>query len=266
MIKPIIRVGIDGSKPHSLTAAKAINAPVLVSANSFWNHASRTWRAAWRKFSGFDVALDSGGFVAMHLYGGYRWTVQEYVSLAKLMEPTWWAQMDFCCEPEIAGNRAAVSARIDKTAASLRECQFTATELQVKPPLVVLQGWKPDDYVHGPAFDDPNFIWPDLVGVGSVCRRAIHGADGLLAVIGKLDACLPCHVRLHLFGVKGPALTLLRDHPRFASMDSMAWNMASRWECYKSGASTNNELRDRHLIEWHGRQQSRIENPQLSLL
>lgn len=265
MTAPLIRIGIDGTKTGTLAAARAAGAPVLVSANSLWNNARRTWRPAYRKFATFDTALDSGGFVAMQRYGGYRWSVEEYVALAKLMRPTWWAQMDFCCEPEIAADASAVAKRIDATATSLQACQRTAREHSAPPPLIVLQGWKPDDYVRGPAFDDPAFTWPPLVGVGSVCRRHLHGSDGLLAVIGKLDAHLPAHVKLHLFGVKGAALSLLADHPRFASMDSMAWNMAARWDARHTGAPCDLPLQQRHLTDWHTRQQQRLTHPQQTL-
>jgi hypothetical protein len=259
----LIRVGIEGARPLILDAIRRRNAAVLISANSLWNNKQRSWRSSWLAYKGLDVALDSGGFVAMRRYGGFRWTPYEYASLASTMQPTWWAQMDYCCEPEIASSRSVVLQRIDHTAASLRQCQTAATMAGAKPPLIVLQGWEPQDYVSGPAFDDPAFPWPQLVGVGSVCRRSVQG---LRAVITALDRGLPEHVRLHFFGVKGAALKLLRSHPRFASMDSMAWSMAARWDALKNQHSCDASHRAKHLSGWLDRQTLLLHDPQPTLL
>jgi hypothetical protein len=100
----------------------------LVSANSLWNDRKRRFGSG-RAYRGFDIALDSGGFVAMKRYGRYRWQVPDYVRLARDMRPTWWAQMDFCCEPEIAGDSATVWARIGKTVQHLHECDTPEPEI-----------------------------------------------------------------------------------------------------------------------------------------
>ena len=48
-----------------------------------------------------------------------------------------------------------------------------------------------------------------MVGVGSVCRRHLHGPDGLIAIMGALDRVLPSGTVVHLFGAKGNALPAL---------------------------------------------------------
>lgn len=123
----------------------------------------------------------------------------------------------------------------------------------------VLQGWKPADYCAGPAFDAP-FVWPDLVGVGSVCRRPVHGATGLLSVVRALDDALPANVRLHLFGVKSSALgILIADFPdRIASVDSMAWNIGAWWAAKKAGQPWTSEVRAAHMGKWYSRQQATV--------
>src|SRR4051794_25549842 len=77
-------------------------------------------------FSGVPVALDSAGFVALHRYGDYPWTVAEYVELAAAYPWDWWAQMDLCCEPEIARDRDEVGRRIAATVRLLGECREEA--------------------------------------------------------------------------------------------------------------------------------------------
>lgn len=189
----------------------------------------------------------------MRHYGGYRFSVCQYAALAKEMAPTWWAQMDFCCEPEIADTRYEVFRRIDRTIEHLHQCRSEASSIGIAAPLIVLQGWKPEDYVSGPVWDG-GFDWPALVGVGSVCRRHLHGENGLLRVIGRLDQKLPPHVKLHFFGVKGSALRYLEHHPRFASMDSMAWNIEARHIAHRKGVSASNEYRAENIEPWLKRQ------------
>lgn len=227
-----------------------MHAPVMVSANSIWNPAAGRFSNAWRKLAGLDVHLDSGGFVAMKRYGGFRFSPEEYVNLAAEMKPAWWAQMDLCCEPEVASDRAEVFRRIDQSAANLRECRAIAEEAGAAPPLIVLQGWMPDDYVSGPAFDDPDFVWPDVVGIGSVCRRSLHGEDGILAVMEKLDERLPEHVKFHLFGVKSQAAEALRAHPRIESVDSMAWSVRARVIAREAEVPCDNEHRAEVMAAW----------------
>lgn len=91
--------GIPTTQQSFLNVARSSDsAPLLVSANAFWKDG---------KFSGYKalwdievpLALDSGGFVAMRRYGGYRWSMLEYINLAVLLRPVWWAAQDYCYLP-----------------------------------------------------------------------------------------------------------------------------------------------------------------------
>lgn len=222
----LVRVGIHPS-PRFGAALNEIGAAALISANALRRNGKfRTIKPG--AFGGHqNIALDSAGFVAMVRYGGYPWTVTEYVRLAASFPWAWWASMDFCCEPEIAADRAAVSARIERTVGHLLVCRRVAGELGAAPPMPVLQGWHPDDYLR---CADLFGNLPPLMGLGSVCRRNLTGPDGLYAILAQLDRHLPKHVRLHLFGVKGAAIQGLLGHPRIESVDSMAWDYAFRRE------------------------------------
>src|SRR3546814_18341711 len=68
-----------------------------------------------------------------------------------------------------------------------------------------------------------------LVGVGSMCRRPVHGADGLIAVVERLDQVLPRQTSLHLFAVRGaaiPYLTALAH--RIASFAHQPYGVSAR--------------------------------------
>lgn len=250
-----IIAGIEGNRKAVIQRARDLNMSVMLSANSIFNGVK--FSEAWRDLDGLKVHLDSGGFVAMKKYGGFRFSPEQYVTLAKDMLPYWWAQMDYCCEPEIALNRKEVFRRIEETAKNLHVCKALADEYGATQPIMVLQGWKPNDYVSGPAFEDRNFPWPSLVGVGSVCRRHLNGEDGLFAVINTIDRVLPKHVKLHLFGVKSQAISELNWNRRIASADSMAWALRSRIQAREDKVSCTNEYRANTFENWFIKQERR---------
>jgi hypothetical protein len=94
----LVYCGIPTTQQSFLGVARSLESPLLVSANSFWKN---------DRFCGYEVlwdievplALDSGGFVAMRKYGGYRWSVQEYIDLAVMLRPVWWAAQDYSYLP-----------------------------------------------------------------------------------------------------------------------------------------------------------------------
>lgn len=219
--------------------------------------------SVWRQ----APALDSAGFTAMRL-GGYRWTAASYIDMvttnggdsAKPIPWAWYSAMDYCCETEIARDRGEVERRmrltVDTYADLLALCEGWRLEgaTDLPDPIPVLQGRLPLDYLwsarelaaaidahHACRCPDGGACdaqWhraaaglPDLVGVGSVCRRHLRGPDGLLALLDVLDRHLPRRVKLHLFGVKGDALGHLAPYrDRVASVDSMAWDSRARSE------------------------------------
>ena len=199
----------------------------------------------------------------------------------------WWAAPDFCCEAEIARDRGEVQSRIAATVDAYAETLGELNgwrdqgETGVPDPLPILQGRTPDDYLssaealaevidqtHGctcpsGATEDCEAGWhrdheglPELVGVGSVCRRSLHGSEGLIPVLDALHEGLPAHTRLHLFGVKTAALRHFgRYGDRIASVDSVAWDRAARWDALKAGVSNDLQHRAGALRRWFHSQQ-----------
>ena len=256
---PVLRLGlplVGGQLPR---AARTLGAQVLVSANAMARYDSKKCFRGFRHncpdFDGVDVALDSAGFVAWAHYGDYPWTVEQYVGLAAARPWAWWAQMDACCEPEIARSRDAVRLRQAETIRLLFECQRAAARSGIAAPMPVLQGWRVSDYVwHATQLDLRN---ETMVGVGSMCRRGVHGPDGLVAVVDSLDRVLPNNVTLHLFGVKSDGLASLARHPRVASVDSMAWDVEARTVGRKAGSVTM-EVRTAAMRRWYEAQVLRM--------
>jgi hypothetical protein len=244
-----IRIGLPTSFRRFSEAARRLGAPVLVSANALRRGDGRSFRTPpTNLFSGVPVSLDSAGFVALHRYGSFPWTVREYVELATAYPWDWWAQMDLCCEPEVAKDRSEVRRRVAATVRLLSECRTEAARQGIDPPMPVLQGWEPGDYLEcAEAMGE----LPSLVGVGSVCRRDWSGRAGMLSVVEALDRALPSRTRLHLFGVKGSAIRRLAGHPRVHSVDSMAWDLDAR---YTARDGNTLEHRIARMRTWYTRQ------------
>ncbi len=180
----------------------------------------------------------------------------DYVDFAGQLKPTWWAAPDYCCEPEIAGDRSEVLERVKRTAFKLDWCRQVAADRGVAPPMPVLQGWLPSDYLLC-AEMMPEL--PALVGVGSVCRRSLSGEAGIIKVVTTLGRHLPPHVGLHLFGVKGSAIGALAGHPRIHSIDSAAWDFAARRERERNGVrSATVDYRSGYMRRWYLAQQNSL--------
>lgn len=79
------------SRGALLEKAGELSAPILISANclSKWKEidGDRRWQGfntrSLENARGREVHLDSAGFVAMHRYGGFPWTVEDYGDLVR---------------------------------------------------------------------------------------------------------------------------------------------------------------------------------------
>lgn len=252
-----------------LARARLMQQPMLISANclSKWRD-----RGGWRSWEGWrhgqldnatglhSLDLDSAGYVLTSLYGGFPWSIADYMALAASYPFRRIAAADYCCEHQIAGDRDEVLDRISRTIATNRECRERAADLGIIDRLMpVLQGRTPEDYVRCAEALHLSMLPGTVVGIGSMCRRGIHGPEGLIAVVRHLDRVLPIGVRLHLFGVKGSALPwLLPFAQRVASIDSQAWGTAARREAHRSGRSKTDVFAADHMERWTIAQLARL--------
>lgn len=255
-----------------LARARTMQVPVLVSANSFsrWvrRDGCREWRG-WRlgrlanAHGLLSVDLDSAGFVLAVRERGIPWTIDDYIGLASSCPFRRFASLDLCVEQAVAHDRDEVLDRIARTIQLNRRCHARACDAGIVHRFMpVAQGRRPEDYLH--SFDAIADLLPpgQPLGVGSMCRRHIHGSEGLLAVVELLDRRLPQGVRLHLFGVKGSALPALASFgERIASIDSQAYGVAARQSALASGRSKTNRFVADHMARWTSRQFDRLNEP-----
>ena len=259
-----------------LDRARRLQQPVLVSANAFsrWSR-----RRGWREWVGWSLrqlenaqglhslSLDSAGFSAMVSYGGYPWTVDDYIRLAAAYPFRWWASLDYCVEHQVAGDREEVLDRMSRTVRSNIECRLRADDEGILSTFMpVIQGRLPADYERCSDALSGTIDRAGLVGVGSMCRRAIHGPEGLIAVVDHLDRILPRPIRLHLFGVKGEALPYLTAfRHRVASIDSQAYGVAARNAARRDGRPKSDAVVADHMESWVRAQHERLRQPQRRL-
>ncbi|MBS7671431.1 DUF7221 family queuine tRNA-ribosyltransferase-like protein [Croceicoccus gelatinilyticus] len=276
-----IIVGLPAlSRGPLLDTALRLHAPVMLSANAL---------AKWRKepsgirlFAGWNTAaldraheldvelhLDSAGFVAMALKGGYDWSVESYIEdLCAHPAITRFSSMDLCVEPEIAANRHEVEERLSKTINLNWSCHRIAKDLGIPERLMpVIQGANADDYLR---------VWDKIaglvrsgatIGVGSMCRRSASGPDGAIEIIDRLDRELPKDVRLHLFGIKSDAAeAACMFQNRIDSIDSQAYGTRARFlanERRKTDPdfSKSNAFTASVMEQWVRKQRARIASP-----
>lgn len=280
-----IRVGVPHKGGHLAIHAFENDYQTMVSANAFWNQNSQEFK--WPEHSPLyetNFALDSGGYTALKLFqskgkqsgiaGIFPWTLAQYVEFASLQSPSWWSQPDLCCEPEIATNQDEVDFRVNATAtlleATLRvvfqwQCQLANQGWsprmivnQINPPVPVIQGWGADDYLRSLNLLkqvwsrwEPWFAPPKLIGLGSVCRRDLHDPQhGLYAILSAIEPHLPEGSRLHLFGVKGAALSKISALDSIASTDSMAYDFGARVKAHRQGFSNTLLHRATEMTRW----------------
>jgi hypothetical protein len=260
------------SRGALLERAKALQAPVLISANcmSRWQD-----RKGWREWAGWRLGtlanatglasldLDSAGFVSTRAYGGFPWTVDDYIDLAASWPFRRFASLDYCTEQEIARDREEVLDRISRTIRSNRDCMARAADRDISERFMpVIQGRTPSDYER--CLDA---LWPMLtpgrvIGVGSMCRREVGGRQGIVAVFEHLDRVLAPGVKLHGFGIKGTALPyLVALAHRITSIDSQAYGTAARQDALKRGVPKTDKLVADHLERWFHVQHARLREP-----
>jgi len=173
------------------------------------------------------VAIDSGGFSELTLFGAWQTPARQYAAEARryvdeIGNVQWLAVQDWMCEPHlIVKTGLSVPEHQRRTVASYLELMQLAPEIPWTP---VLQGWTVGDYHHH--IDAYTAAGVDLlalpiVGIGSVCRR--QSTSEIVPLIRSVAAT---GIRLHGFGVKVAGLRQIAS--QLTSADSMAWSFEAR--------------------------------------
>src|SRR3546814_13195846 len=93
--------------------------------------------------------------------------------------------------------------------------------------MAVIQGANANDYLR--CFDALEGMTGDerIIGVGSMCRRAVGGDDGIVSIVDALHRRFPRRIRLHLFGLKTDGAECVAElDGRVASLATQASRIA----------------------------------------
>lgn len=173
------------------------------------------------------VAIDSGGFTEISLFGGWTRSPRDYVDdLNHLtdvgLSPDWASQQDWMVEPvmlEKTGKTVQDHQRL--TVANFLELRSMECNVHVIP---VLQGWTLSDYERCILMyerEGVDLTLEDTVGVGSVCRR-----QDSQEIIDLMRMVFDHGIDAHGFGVKTKGIDRYRQYMK--SADSMAWSYSAR--------------------------------------
>lgn len=212
---PVVYPGV-----HMLTIAAGVER-CMISANRLLN-----------RRSDFDVAewiMDSGAFTRVSA-GLDHIDIDTYAALAHRWHNVGELQavvaQDYMCETFVlAVTGATVAQHQNMTTERFVRLRDRITGPYVMP---VIQGYTPEDYATHSDAMSPYIDVGSWVGVGSVCKRQGR-PDSLAAVLEAIHSVRP-DWQLHGFGVKTTALRSQRVVDRLATVDSMAWSFAARYE------------------------------------
>lgn len=208
--------GCDGRSIDHLLGGGHVD-HVLISAVMLWR---KNKFVLPKRLPEYDTLfLDSGGFSFFHRSGEYPFTVEQYATLAREMNPDHVAVMDYPCEPSI--DRSAYESnhtRIEATIANSRACQ----EHDDLPWVQVVQGYSPDEYRRSIQWIRWYGLETPVMAVGTICTRTTPAS--VLPILRLVAEAFPA-ANLHGFGVD---LRLIRDRrvrQLLWSADTTAWRM-----------------------------------------
>jgi hypothetical protein len=148
---------------------------------------------------------------------------------------------DYMCEQIILDKTGmTIGEHQQKTVARYDELLRCATGVYIMP---VLQGYKPNDYVHHLEMYGSRLAKGAWVGVGSICKRNgnRHAIESVLLAIHQARPDL----RLHGFGLKVTALRSGIVDQLLYSADSMAWSLQARMKGKdENGKGRGNDWRE----------------------
>lgn len=220
---------------------------ILISAGSLWSTQRKKFiRRNPPPHSSFF--LDSGGFTALHRFGGYPFTREEYLDLIWHYAPDLVATMDYPCEPDInrgglqplcgrEGLRRVELCGLESNAERIRATVENAAWLLGRDVpadttvIPVVQGYTLDEYMACLDLYEERGILEavEYLGIGSMCRRELVGriAPLVVRIVDRVWTTRPA-MKFHLFGLKLTALRNAAIFSRTHSVDSAAWSLDPR--------------------------------------
>ena len=183
--------------------------------------------------------LDSGAYSVILKYGKYPFTAEEYADGIKLWKPDIAWTMDYPCEPKATekGNYSPLKAQ-DMTI----ENQIKLLDQGVNTQMVV-QGYKPDEYLENLDKIKSSGLLTQHLGIGSICRRGQR--KEIARIIRLIHSNIPTWVKLHGFGIKTSVLTQTDARFYLYSADSQSWDYEARYGGWINGRYNGQTYKDK---------------------
>lgn len=168
--------------------------------------------------NGKEWFLDSSAFTILKDKGKYPFSYGEYLRAVTKFKPSYYANMDWCCEPDIVkATGLSVLHHISHTVENGRQL----IDFDKDKFVMVLQGWTIDDYLTCIDYVKDQGLFTELLGVGSVCIR--KNPKEVYYLLKTIKAVIPNWCKLHCFGLSIDMIRFKEIYDRLESVDTYAW-------------------------------------------
>lgn len=162
--------------------------------------------------------LDSGAYTYLRQYGNYPMSYGQYLRIVENFRPNYWANMDWCCEKQVRDTTGlTVNEHISNTIESGRQLIDFDSDTFV----MVMQGWKDDEYLKCVDMATDAGLITDVIGIGSICGR--RNPRTVYRILKAIKDNLPSHCKLHGFGISLHLLKYKAIKDIIDSVDTFAW-------------------------------------------
>lgn len=168
--------------------------------------------------NGKEWFMDSGAFTYLKNDGKFPFTYGKYLKIVAKFKPTYWANMDWCCEPTVLKSTGlSVLQHIGNTVENGRQL----IDFDRDSFVMVLQGWTPRDYATCIDYCKDQGLITHTMGIGTICGRT--DPKDVFEILKTIKFNLPDRVRIHCFGFSINLLKYKELFDKIDSIDTYAW-------------------------------------------
>ena len=162
--------------------------------------------------------MDSGAFTYLKENGKFPYTVGSYLGAVSKFNPSYFACMDWCCEPSV---RIRTKHTVDAHIALTVESGMELIDFDKNRFVMVIQGWEWNDYISCLEQIKEQGLFTPVMGVGTICGRT--DAKQVFDILKSIRAEIPDWVKLHCFGLSLNLLRFKEIYDRVDSVDTFSW-------------------------------------------
>lgn len=162
--------------------------------------------------------MDSGAFTFLKERGYFPFTYGKYLRAVARFKPTFWACMDWCCEPSV---RQRTKHTVDTHISLTIENGIELIDFDRDSFIMVVQGWEREDYISCCEKIKEQGLITKVMGIGTICGRT--DAKKVHDILKSIKSNLPNWVKIHCFGMSINLLKYKEIFDCIDSVDTYAW-------------------------------------------